>query len=343
MRFMFKLFLCSFLTIDVFFLHRVHYLIIMPSTLQTIKKLSKCFFKIFPVLFWIRKYNFNKFKGDVLAGITVGIMSVPMSLYYAVLAGVPAEYGFYTSMVPGIVYAFLGTSKDVSIGSALTMAMFVNRYNVTKQPDGAAMLSFFVGIALIAMWLLRISFITKFVPAPVLNGFVSGVVIVSIVSQLKTIFGMVKVPSGIFKRMWFYASNTDTINIHDLILGLSFLLILLLLLLLSKKLSNCKPAGTFQLIFVKFCKGICIAKTVVVCVLATILMFALTDESDKFKFTLTGEFAVRIATCKGKLTFSAQGQTFGSSYILHFSFCFPLFNQKAFNFVCSMIERYRNI
>ncbi|KAJ3330420.1 Sulfate permease 2, partial [Kappamyces sp. JEL0680] len=70
---------------------------------------------LFPILTWIQKYNTTWLMGDVLAGLTVGFLVIPQALSYAKLAGVPLQYGLYTSFMGVLVYPFFATSKDVTI------------------------------------------------------------------------------------------------------------------------------------------------------------------------------------------------------------------------------------
>ena len=254
-----------------------------------VKKIKTSLRNIFPIILWVKHYKLDTFKGDVLAGCTTGIMAVPQALAFAVVAGLPIEYGLYTAMIPGILYSIFGTSKDVSLGAALTIALFSNRYNITADPDGAAMLSFLVGVVLFIIWLLRLSFLTTFIPVPVLSGFVSGAAIVIIGLNIKDLLGFRNVPSQLFRKIIYYCKNYDTVNTQDMILGLSFLVVLLVLLWVSRKIKVWKDCDKFNPILLTIFEGICIARTAIVCVLAILIIYIIHETTDEAStITVTG-------------------------------------------------------
>ena len=81
---------------------------------------------LIPITVWLPKYDWHKnFKYDVIAGITIALYGVPQGLSYALLAGLPLYYGLYTAFIPGIAYAFLGTSKHIAVGCLSIPALMV--------------------------------------------------------------------------------------------------------------------------------------------------------------------------------------------------------------------------
>src|SRR5210317_683078 len=81
--------------------------------------------KIIPILYWLPNYKKSWLKGDIEAGLTVGIMLVPQGIAYAMIAGLPPIYGLYTAMIPQIVYAIFGTSRQLSVGPVAMDSLIV--------------------------------------------------------------------------------------------------------------------------------------------------------------------------------------------------------------------------
>ncbi|MGV6844896.1 MAG: SulP family inorganic anion transporter, partial [Lutibacter sp.] len=80
---------------------------------------------IFPFVQWLTGYKKSWLKGDVFAGLTVGVMLIPQGIAYAMIAGLPPIYGLYTAMIPQIVYAFFGTSRQLAIGPSAMDSLIV--------------------------------------------------------------------------------------------------------------------------------------------------------------------------------------------------------------------------
>ena len=78
-----------------------------------------------PILEWLPNYKKSWFKGDLYAGLTVGVILIPQGIAYAIIAGLPPIYGLYTALIPQIVYAFLGTSRQLAVGPAAMDSLIV--------------------------------------------------------------------------------------------------------------------------------------------------------------------------------------------------------------------------
>ena len=81
--------------------------------------------KHIPILDWLPNYRKEWLKGDIYSGITIGFLLIPQGIAYALIAGLPPIYGLYTAMIPQVVYAFLGTSRQLSIGPAAMDSLIV--------------------------------------------------------------------------------------------------------------------------------------------------------------------------------------------------------------------------
>ncbi|KAG9318408.1 sulfate transporter family-domain-containing protein [Chiua virens] len=154
---------------------------------------------LFPILSWITRYNVGWLTGDLIAGLTVGIVLVPQGMSYAQLATLPPQYGLYSSFVGTLMYCFFATSKDVSIGPVAVMSLttaqiissvdakFPNRWSA---PDIATAVAFICGFIVLAIGLFRIGWLVEFIPAPAVSGFMTGSAINIVVSQLPGLMGI---------------------------------------------------------------------------------------------------------------------------------------------------------
>ena len=157
---------------------------------------------LFPILQWIYRYNLTWLYGDLIAGLTVGIVVVPQGMSYAKIASLSPEYGLYASFVGVFIYCFFATSKDVSIGPVAVMSLQVGRtiIKVTeKYPqyanDGPLIgitLSLLCGAVALGLGLLRLGFILEFIPIPAVMGFMTGSAFSIVVGQIPGLFGVSK-------------------------------------------------------------------------------------------------------------------------------------------------------
>lgn len=153
---------------------------------------------LFPIAHWILHYNGRWLYGDLIAGITVGVVLVPQSMSYATLAGLSAEYGLYSSFVGVFIYSFFATSKDVSIGPVAVMSLQVGKVVAKVQaktgdkysaPEIATFLSLICGGIAAGIGLLRIGFILEFISMPAVMGFMSGSAFNIIAGQVPGLLG----------------------------------------------------------------------------------------------------------------------------------------------------------
>ncbi|GAA0317242.1 SulP family inorganic anion transporter [Psychrobacter aestuarii] len=141
---------------------------------------------------WIRHYTLKSLPTDVVAGIVVGILVIPQSLGYAVLAGLPPVYGLYAAIVPVLVYAWLGSSNVQAVGPVAITAIMTASSLHSFADDGSAqyalmasLLAAMVGTLLFIAGRLRLGWIMQFISRGVSAGFVSGAAVLIFVSQIK--------------------------------------------------------------------------------------------------------------------------------------------------------------
>lgn len=150
-----------------------------------------------PLLDWLPNYKRGQLPGDLSAGLTVGVMLIPQGMAYAMLAGLPPIYGLYASMIPLVIYAFFGTSRQLSVGPGAMIALLVASGVGTLAEAGtesyitlAILLSLMVGAIQLTLGLLKLGFIVNFLSRPVISGFTSAAAIIIGLSQLKHLFGI---------------------------------------------------------------------------------------------------------------------------------------------------------
>lgn len=154
---------------------------------------------------WLCQYHKPWIKDDVTAGLTTAAVVIPKALAYAAVAGLPVQVGLYTAFVPMLVYAFLGTSRPLSVSTTTTLAILTATALDRAVPGGdttqlliaTATLALLVGIVLIAASLLRLGYLASFISEPVLVGFKAGIAIVIVVDQIPKLLGL-HFPKGPF-------------------------------------------------------------------------------------------------------------------------------------------------
>lgn len=150
-----------------------------------------------PIIGTLQKYNRAAFKGDLNAGVTVGIMLIPQGMAYAILAGLPPVYGLYASIVPLLIYAILGTSRQLAVGPVAMVSLLVVA-GVGELADAgtarfiqlAILTALGVGIVQFLMGVFRMGFLVNFLSHPVLSGFTSAAAIIIGASQIKNLTGL---------------------------------------------------------------------------------------------------------------------------------------------------------
>jgi SulP family sulfate permease len=151
----------------------------------------------FPILDWASNYNKAWLKGDISAGLTVGIMLIPQGIAYAMIAGLPPIYGLYTAMIPQLVYAVFGTSRQLAVGPVAMDSLIVASGVATLAKIGTAhfiefaiMLAFMMGILQLLFGLFRLGFLVNFLSKPVISGFTSAAALIIGLNQLKHLTGI---------------------------------------------------------------------------------------------------------------------------------------------------------
>ncbi|KAG9302068.1 hypothetical protein G9A89_021112 [Geosiphon pyriformis] len=166
------------------------------------KYASKYVKSIFPVKDWIAYYNMRWLVHDIISGLTVGIVAIPQSIGYARVAGLPPEYGLYSSFVGVLLYWLFATSKDISIGPTAVLSLLIGQISdqIYQSMDGqytksqiAITINFCAGILSLAIGLLRLGVIVDYIPGPVIVGFTTGSALTIATTELPRLFGMMDI------------------------------------------------------------------------------------------------------------------------------------------------------
>ncbi|KAF5191832.1 Sulfate transporter 1.1 [Thalictrum thalictroides] len=192
----------------------------------------------FPIFLWAPHYSFKLFRSDVVSGLTIASLAIPQGISYAKLANLPPIIGLYSSFVPPLLYALLGSSRHlavgpVSIASLVMGSMLEESVSPTENPEIYLSLAFtatfFAGLFQASLGILRLGFIIDFLSKATLIGFTAGAAIIVSLQQLKGLLGIVhfttkmqfvSVMSSVFHE-------TNEWSWHTIIMGLSFLVFLL--------------------------------------------------------------------------------------------------------------------
>ncbi|GAU40107.1 hypothetical protein TSUD_389570 [Trifolium subterraneum] len=153
---------------------------------------------VFPIFDWGRGYNLKSFKGDLIAGLTIASLCIPQDIAYAKLAHLEPTYGLYTSFVAPLVYAFMGSSRDIAIGPVAVVSLLLgtllsDEISDTKSHEYlrlAFTATFFAGITQMALGLLRLGFLIDFLSHAAIVGFMGGAAITIALQQLKGLLGI---------------------------------------------------------------------------------------------------------------------------------------------------------
>ncbi|MEA2238317.1 MAG: sulfate permease, SulP family [Thermoanaerobaculia bacterium] len=173
-------------------------------------------------------YTRERLFRDLIAGVVVGIVALPLALAFAIASGVPPERGLYTAVIAGFLISALGGSR-VQIGGP-TGAFVVIVYGIVAKYgyDGLVIITVMAGVILVVLGLARMGALIKFIPYPVITGFTSGIAVIIFSSQLKDFFGlkMEAIPAEFMEKWTAYGEHFQSINIPTTLLAIGTLLIL---------------------------------------------------------------------------------------------------------------------
>ena len=186
----------------------------------------------------LKGYNLKEFQKDLIAGIIVAIIALPLSIALAIASGLSPEKGLYAAIIGSFIIALLGGSRVQIGGPAGAFVVIIYGIVATYGYNGLLTATIMAGILLIIMGLLKFGNIIKYIPSSIINGFSSGIAIVIFSTQIKDFFGLEidKVPSEFIEKMISYFESFHTFSLQSLLISLLAISIILLWPKINKKI-----------------------------------------------------------------------------------------------------------
>ena len=188
--------------------------------------------KFKPMLFSnLKSYTFNQFIKDVVSGVIVAIIALPLSIALALASGVGPEEGIYTAIIAGFLISFFGGSRVQIAGPTAAFATIVAGIVARNGMDGLMLATLVAGVLLILMGVFKLGSLIKFIPYTITTGFTAGIAVTIFIGQLKDFFGLTY-PDGVkpietMDKLEALVKNFGTLNVHALLIGIISLVILI--------------------------------------------------------------------------------------------------------------------
>ena len=191
-----------------------------------------------PGLHTLRNYRAAWLRHDIVAGLVLTTMLVPVGIAYAVASGVPGIYGLYATIVPLLAYAIFGPSRILVLGPDSSLAAVIlavvlplSGGDPMRAIAVAAMLAVVSGIVCIAAGLARLGFVTELLSKPIRYGYMNGIALTVVISQLPKLFGFSIESDGLHKNLWAIAAKVidGHVNWTTFAVGAATLAVILLL------------------------------------------------------------------------------------------------------------------
>lgn len=215
--------------------------------------------KLKPKLFSVMKtYTKEQFVKDVVAGIIVAIIALPLSIALALASGVGPEQGIYTAIVAGFLISFFGGSRVQIAGPTAAFATIVAGIVAKNGMDGLMVATLIAGIILIIMGISRLGSLIKFIPYTITTGFTAGIAVTIVIGQLKDFMGLTYAPGTVtietMEKVKAVIRFLSTINPMAVLVGMVSLAILIVWPFISKKIPGSLIAVIAGILMVRFLK-----------------------------------------------------------------------------------------
>ena len=192
------------------------------------------------------KTNYQMLLRNFQAGTTTAILLIPQSMAYALVAGVPPVYGLYASLLPLVVYALLGRSRELALGpgalDTLLIGVTIGSLSMASNPNAAtvaAIIAFQVAIIQIVLGLLRGGFLINFLSKPVISGFTSAAALTIAISQVKHLLGMdIDRSSRFYEEFWQLVTHVEEIHLMTAMIGIGSLCFIAMAKRIKKSFPN---------------------------------------------------------------------------------------------------------
>src|SRR4051794_9584974 len=196
-----------------------------------------------PALDSLRRYDVVGVRADLVAGLSVAAVAVPQAMAYALIAGLPAEYGLYTAIVMTAVGAMLDSSRQLINGptNAISIALLsaVGALPQETRVDAAIMLALLVGSIQLAIAFARLGDLTRYISHSVIVGFTAGASVLLVLDQMKNLLGLKALGDAhdhFMVRFWLTMTNGGPIHGPTVTVGLATILLVLLLRWVKRRL-----------------------------------------------------------------------------------------------------------
>lgn len=205
-----------------------------------------------PIFDWLPGYKKIDLKGDLWAGLTVGVLLIPQGMAYAMIAGIPPIYGLYAAFIPQIVYSIFGTSRQLSVAPVAMISLLIGAgisefavLGTESYVKLAILLAMIVGILQLLFGLFRMGFLVNFLSQPVISGYTSSAAIIIGLSQLKHLLG-VDMPSSnlIHEIAQQVIAHISQLHLITILIGLLSIVLIVVL----KKLNKALPGSLIMVI-----------------------------------------------------------------------------------------------
>src|SRR6476619_7003256 len=169
----------------------------------------------------LRNYSFNKFIKDLIAGITVGLVALPLAMAFSIASGLTPQAGIYCAMITGFLISVLGGSKTQIGGPTGAFVVVVAGIVATHGVDSLFMCTMMAGVLLVILGVTGMGSAVKFIPRPVVIGFTNGIAVLIASTQIRDFLGLRidRVPAEFVARLGVLARHLDTVNPAAAILG----------------------------------------------------------------------------------------------------------------------------
>jgi sulfate permease, SulP family len=186
----------------------------------------------------LRDYNLNKFLRDVVAGITVGLVALPLAMAFAIASGLTPQAGIYCAMVTGFLISALGGSKTQIGGPTGAFVVVVSGIVALHGIDGLFMCTMMAGVLLVVLGVTSMGSAVKFIPRPVVLGFTNGIAVLIASTQIKDFFGLqlAKVPGEFWLRIKALGTAFPTWSTKATLLALCAVVVMLLCRAISSRI-----------------------------------------------------------------------------------------------------------
>ncbi len=186
----------------------------------------------------LRDYNLNKFMHDLIAGVTVGLVALPLAMAFSIASGLSPQAGIYCAIVTGFLISVLGGSKTQIAGPTGAFVVVVAGIVAAHGVDGLFMCTVMAGVLLVAMGATGMGSAIKFIPRPIVIGFTNGIAILIASTQVKDFFGLQldKVPGVFWLRLEAFATHFKTLNYDTTLLAGATVAILIVCRAVSNKI-----------------------------------------------------------------------------------------------------------